>query len=538
MANKDINKIAVVYARYSSSGQKEQSIDGQIAAAQKYAELKGYTIIHEYVDRAMTGRSDNRDDFQRMLSDTAKKSFGVIIVWKVDRFGRNREEITFNKYRCKKNGVRVEYVAENMPDGPESVILESVLEGMAEYYSLQLSQNVKRGLLENAKAHRAVNGSPPFGYRLTPDKHFEIDPDTAPIAKLIFEKYASGQTAFEIIKYLNDKGYRTPRKLPFSKSSLQHMLKNEKYIGVYVYKDIIYDEDAVPAIVDKETFYKVQSMLKTNRRAPKAAWNYSDYLLTDKLFCGLCGEKMVGESGFGKAKKKYSYYSCLNRKHNKGCKKKPVRQDFIENLVLNEIQRILEDDNLLEYIAEQTWQYYLKQDESRKEIEAMQTQLVDAEKGLKNLVKAVEDGMPYSMAKDRIDGLEGQIAALQKAIAEKKLSLGFKLTKDHIIYFLEQFRKLDVTDRDCQKRLVKTFVNAIYLYDDGRIKIAYNYTGNNNTVTLESIEKTTTSDVFGCGGLSVREATVSEHPALALRPKSISWLLGAFIIIYEIPQVN
>ena len=97
--DKDIDKIAVVYARYSSAGQKEQSIDGQIAAAQKYAELKGYTIIHEYIDRAMTGRNDNRDDFQRMLSDTAKKSFGVIVVWKVDRFGRNREEITFNKYK-------------------------------------------------------------------------------------------------------------------------------------------------------------------------------------------------------------------------------------------------------------------------------------------------------------------------------------------------------------------------------------------------------------------------------------------------------
>lgn len=499
----DISKIAVVYARYSSSGQKEQSIDGQIAAAKKYAALKGYTIIHEYVDRAMTGRNDDRDDFQRMLSDTARKQFGVIIVWKVDRFGRNREEITFNKYRAKKNGVRVEYVAENMPEGPESVILESVLEGMAEYYSLQLSQNVKRGLLENAKAHRAVNGILPLGYKLTPDKHYEIDPDTAPIVKLIFERYAAGETTFEIINYLNSKGYQTPRKKPFSKGSLQKLLKNEKYIGVYVYKDIIHDEDAIPVIIDKETFYKVQSMLKVNKRAPKAAWNYSDYLLTEKLFCGHCGEKMVGESGFGKMGKKYSYYSCLNRKHNKGCKKKPVRQDWIESVVLDEVQRILSDNALLEFISEQTWQYYLKQDTDQEELAVMQTQLANVESSITNLVRAVEDGMPYDAVQNRMIELNGQKAAIKNAIAEKKLNQGFKLTKDHIVFFLEQFRNLDVTDRNCQKRLVETFVNAIFLYDD-KLKIAFNYSEDTDTMTLASIEKAATSDVFGCDDLAVR----------------------------------
>ena len=128
MTGKKENELAVVYARFSSSKQQETSIEGQLAAAHKYAETKGYTIIREYCDRAKTGTNDNREEFQRMLSDTAKHQFTVIIVWKVDRFGRNREEITFNKYRAKKNGVRVEYVAENVVEGPEGVILESVLE--------------------------------------------------------------------------------------------------------------------------------------------------------------------------------------------------------------------------------------------------------------------------------------------------------------------------------------------------------------------------------------------------------------------------
>ena len=155
--NADVKKekgepiLAVIYARYSSHSQTEQSIEGQLAAAHGYAKNKGYTVIREYCDRAQTGRNDNRDAFQQMLSDTDKHQFDVIITWKVDRIGRNREDIAFNKHRCKKNGVRIEYVAENLPDSAESVILESVLEGMAEYYSLQLSTNIRRGQLESAR---------------------------------------------------------------------------------------------------------------------------------------------------------------------------------------------------------------------------------------------------------------------------------------------------------------------------------------------------------------------------------------------------
>lgn len=483
MSTNNRENLAVVYARYSSAGQREQSIDGQLAAAHKYAEAKGYTIVQEYIDRAMTGRNDDRYDFQRMLSDTAKKQFSVIIVWKVDRFGRNREEITFNKYRCKKNGVRVEYVAENMPDGPESVILESVLEGMAEYYSLQLSQNVKRGLLENAKNHKSVSGSPPFGYRLTPDKHFEPDPETAPTVRVIFEKYASGQTLFQVNKYLNESGFQTPRGKPFGRTSLDKLLKNEKYIGIYKFKDIIYDEDAVPALIDKELFYKVQDMLKKNKRAPVKNWNYSDYILTGKLYCGHCGEPMVGKAGHGKTGKKYDYYICKKKD------KKPVRKEWIEDLVLNEVHGILEDDEIFQMIVDNTWEYYLKQDTKEHEKEAMLNQIADIEKGISNLSRAVEQGMPFDVVSGRLEELSGQKTALQKAIAELEIERGFKLTKEHIQFFLEEFRKMDTSDRECEKRLISVFVNAIYVYDD-HVKIAFNYSeeGQRHTVSLKDVE--------------------------------------------------
>ncbi|MBP5298663.1 MAG: recombinase family protein [Lachnospiraceae bacterium] len=510
----NIENLAVVYARYSSAGQKEQSIDGQLAAAYKYAEAKGYQIVHEYIDRAMTGRNDDRDDFQRMLSDTGKHQFSVIIVWKVDRFGRNREEITFNKYRCKKNGVRVEYVAENMPEGPESVILEAVLEGMAEYYSLQLSQNVKRGLLENAKHHKAVSGTPPLGYKLTEDKHFEVDPDTAPLVRVIYEKYAAGETLFEIIRYLNNAGYKTPRGKPFARTSLDKLLKNEKYIGIYKFKDIIYDEDAVPALIDKDLFYKVQDMLEKNKRAPVKNWNYSDYLLTGKLFCGHCGDPMVGKAGHGKSGRKYDYYIC--KKNDK----KPVRKDWIEETVLQEVHRILDDDEIFQMIVDNTWEYYLEQDMKEHEREAMLKQIADIEKGIANLSKAVEQGMPFDVVSGRLDELSGQKIALQKAIAELEIQKGFKLTKDHIQFFLEQFRSMDASDRNCEKRLISVFVNAIYVYDD-KLKIAFNYSeeGQRNTVSLHDVE---------C-------SHVVHSPTLCrMHTNTLSWVKCVFIINMKI----
>ena len=308
-------KIAVVYARYSSHQQGEQSIEGQLAEAYKFAAAHGYKIVHEYVDRAMTGRNDDREQFQEMLKDTAKKQFDTIIVWKIDRFGRNREEITFNKYRCKKNGVKVVYVAESIPDSPEGVILESVLEGMAEYYSLQLSQNILRGQRASAEKCQSTGGNRPLGYLTDPEtKKFVIDPKTAPTVRMVFDMYATGSTVAEIVDALNAKGLRTLRGGKFTKNSLHSMLKNEKYIGIYTYKDEVRIEGGVPAIIEPETFAKVQEMLKINKRAPAHTWSRADYILTDKLFCGHCGSNMMGESGTSKTGKKHNYYICSKRK--------------------------------------------------------------------------------------------------------------------------------------------------------------------------------------------------------------------------------
>ncbi len=477
---------AVVYARYSSHRQGEQSIEGQLVEAQKYAAAHGLTIIHEYCDRAQTGRNDNREQFQLMLADAAKHAFDALIVWKTDRIGRNKEEIALNKYHLKKNGVKIHYIAEMIPDTPEGIILEAVIEGMAAYYSEQLSQNIRRGQRASAAKAQSTGGNRPLGYKTGPDKKFVIDPETAPTVRLVYDLYAQGQTITQIIQALNAKGLRTKRGRPFTNNSLRTVLKNEKYIGVYSYKDEIRIEDAIPPIVEPEVFYKVQEMLRYNQKAAAHKNSKADYLLTEKLFCGKCGAMMVGVSGTSHTGSRHHYYYCVQQR-KKNCDKKPVRRVWIEDLVLNHVIALIRDEDLLEFIAESTYQYYLAQNTESTYTESLRKALAEVEKATANLLRAIEAGIFNDATKQRMDELGEQKAELQNALAAAKLREDLGLKKEHILYFLHRFVDMDYTDEACQKQLIKTFVNSVFVYDD-KVVITFNYSGDDRTITLKEID--------------------------------------------------
>ncbi len=485
---KNPDNIAVVYARYSSHNQSEQSIEGQLDAAYKYADEKGYSIISEYIDRAKSGRNDNRESFQKMLKDTEKHKFSVIIVWKVDRFGRNREEITINKARCRRNGVRIEYVAEAIPDTDEGVVLESVLEGFAEYYSLQLSRNIRRGQKESAEKCQSIGGGTPLGYKIGEDKKFILDPQGAETVRMIFRLYADGQSIFQVIDHLNDLGLRTSKGKPFTKNSLSTILKNEKYRGIYIYKDMRI-EGGMPRIIDDATFFKVQEMLKHNKRAPSNKWSAADYLLTGKLFCGKCGGAMVGESGTSHNGTKHYYYTCMGKRREKKCNKKSVGKDFIENLVIRHALTLIADDEVIDHITDATWKYYQEQNIDFAEVKALKSELREAEKSSANLLKAIEQGLPFNEnVRMRINSLEEQAKSLKAAIAEKELSGNLPLQKEHIKYFLQSLRFIDENNIESKKRLIKTFINSVFVFDD-HIRINYNLGRNSDAIALEDALK-------------------------------------------------
>lgn len=487
----DAIKTAITYCRYSSHRQGEQSIEGQASAARAWADAHGYTIVKAYTDRAMTGTNDDREQFQLMLRELERIRPDVLILWKVDRMGRNKEEIAFNKYRCKKCGVKVVYTAESIPETPEGVILESVLEGMAEYFSLQLSQNVRRGQQVSASKCQSTGGNRPLGYKTGPDKRFCIDPEGAAIVRQVYARYVAGETQAEIVKSLNEQGLRTLKGKPFTHNSLRTMLKNEKYIGVYTYKDEIRIDGGVPAIIDTETFHRAQEMMKLNKKAPAHKWTKADYILTDKLFCGCCGDLMAGLSGTGKTGMKYCYYACSSRRGDKKskstCTKKNVRKEWIEEIVLREIRFLLADDELLDFIAENTYRYYVAENSDTEYTDTLQTNLRDVERSLGNLLRAVEAGIFSDTTKARLDELEEQKKQILASLESAKLQPGLQLTKDHILYFLKKFRELDMDDREAQKRLIATFVNAIFVYDD-KITITFNYSGDNRTITLADVD--------------------------------------------------
>ena len=477
---------AVVYARYSSHRQGEQSIEGQLAEARRFAEAHDLTIIHEYCDRAQTGRNDNREQFQLMLSDAAKQTFDALIVWKTDRIGRNKEEIALNKYHLKKNGVKIFYIAESIPDTPEGIILEAVIEGMAAYYSEQLSQNIRRGQRASAAKAQSIGGNRPLGYMTDSDKKFVIDPETAPTVRMVYELYAEGKTISQIVRILNEKGLRTLHGRPFTNNSLRTMLKNEKYIGVYSYKDEIRIENAIPPIVDEETFYKVQELLKYNQKAAAHKNSKVDYLLTEKLFCGKCGAMMVGACGTSHTGTRHYYYSCVEQR-KKHCDKKSVRREWIENLVLKYVIELLKDEALLEFIAENTYQYYLSQNTETAYTESLRSALSDVEKFISNLVKALEAGIFNDATKQRMDELTEQKKELQSALAAAQLRKDLGLKKEQIVYFLHRFAEMDYTDFNCQKQLIKTFVNSVFVYDD-KVVLTFNYSGDDRTITLMEID--------------------------------------------------
>ena len=469
---------AVIYARYSSDNQREESIEGQIRECTAYAEKNGITIVKHYIDRAISAKTDNRPEFQQMIKDSDKKLFDIVLVWKLDRFARNRYDSARYKTQLKKNGVKLVSATEIISDGPEGIILESVLEGYAEYYSADLSEKVIRGMTENALKGKFSGGAIPFGYTINADRRFEIDPLTAPFVAETFQRYNDGQTMREIRDWLNEKGIKNKRGGPMTFNVIQHMLSNRRYIGELKYRDVLIP-DAIPPIVSVELFNDVQEKMLKNKKAPARRKAEDDYLLTTKLFCGYCGALMFGESGTSRTGEVHRYYKCATAKKHRGCKKKTVRKQWLEDLVVNQTMQLVKDDAAMESIIAKVMEL---QNKENTNIPLYEKQLRDAESGIQNMLNAIQAGILTSSTKERLEQLEETKRELEARIAEEKLAKP-KVTEEFIRFWLLRFRKLDMSLKDQRQALVDTFINAIYLYDD-KVLITFNYKEGTQTVTF------------------------------------------------------
>ena len=472
---------AVIYARYSSDNQREESIEGQIRECTAYAEKNGITVVKHYIDRALSAKTDNRPDFQQMIKDSEKRLFDIVLVWKLDRFARNRYDSAHYEYQLERNHVKLVSATEPISDSPAGIMVKSMLTGMAEYYSAELSEKVVRGMTENVLKGKYNGGTIPIGFKVDEEKFFQIDPLKAPFVVEAFQRYNDGATMKELMNWLNDSGVTTNRNQKFTYNSVQTLLTNKRYIGENHFKDIVMP-DSIPAIVDKDLFEEVQQKIKKNSRAPARHKAEDDYLLTTKLFCGMCGAMMFGECGTGRNKVVHHYYKCATAKRFKTCKKKTVRKEWLEDLVIAETMKLIQDDAVIDAIVAEVMEL---QDQENTTLPLLEKQMREVENGIENMLNAIQAGVLTNSTKSRLEKLEAQQKELEVRIAEEKIARP-RLSENQVRFWLTRFRKLDPNVKSHRETLINTFVNAVYLYDE-KVLITFNYKDGTKTITFDEI---------------------------------------------------
>lgn len=498
-----------IYARYSSDNQREESIDAQIRAIQEYCIKHKYTIVKIYKDEAKSATTDNRPNFLQMIEDSRLGLFDSIIVHKLDRFSRNRYDSAFYKKKLKENKVRLFSVLENLDDSPESIILESLLEGIAEYYSKNLSREVMKGMKETALQAKHNGGIPPLGYKVNKDKTYTINEREAQAVRIIFDKFTSGYGYGSIAEDLNTLGYKMKSGKPFKKHSVREILLNEKYTGTYVFNrradgkttyklksedEIIKIPDAMPAIISKELFIEANSKIEGKKVGKRI--RIMNYLLTGKMFCGECNKHYVG-AGYTKGRdrnsenpSKYYNYACTGRKC--GCKNKPINKNTIENLVierikdeiLNEVKIIELTDALCNLINKSQSTNEIKLKEINTELSKLKAQID------KDFQLFYDDLIDKNILADKVNSKKSRISDLEteKIMLESK---SYSLDKNKILEYLNlQKNAIDSGDEKLIQNVINLFVEYIIIYND---KITINLgidepdkINNSKIITLDS----------------------------------------------------
>lgn len=502
----------VIYARFSSHAQNEQSIEGQLKECYEFARRNRYTIIGEYIDRALTGKNDRRPEFQRMIEDSKKKQFQYVLVYQLDRFARNRFDSATYKARLKRNGVRVLSARENITDDASGILIEGVLESMAEYYSAELAQKVSRGMALCAEKCLYTGGpAPALGFKVNPDKTFAIDEEAAEVVRTIFQMYAGGKSVKYICDYLNARHIFTSRGNTYNKNSLHHLLTNKRYIGVYTYKGKE-TPGGMPRIISDSLFNEVQETMRKNDMAPARARAKEEYLLTLKLFCGHCRTMMIGVSGVSQRGVTHRYYACKSAQ-KKQCNKKNVRKKYIEDLVVNKCRELLTDENIKQ-IAEACAAIY-EQDKQNSEVEALRKRLKAIDRAIDTLFDALEAGAAADQITARIQKKSEEHAAIEKQLSIAELNDTEMPSVEQIMFFLYQLKKRKVDDLRSRKALISIFVNAVYLYDD-KITLILNANGKPVTISEPLL------DEIEAAGQSLKNVSASPHqnnPNLGTYPK-------------------
>ncbi len=455
-------KTAVIYARYSSDSQSEQSIEGQLRVCQDYAQRNNILILNTYIDRAMTGTNDNRPDFQRMIKESARREWDFVIVYKLDRFSRNKYESTIHKKTLKNNGVTLLSAMENIPDTPEGIILESLLEGMNQYFSAELSQKVRRGMKETRLKGNFTGGYLIYGYNVE-NRKVVINENQAEAVRFIFEQYSLGVYVKDIIKALTAKGIYNHGK-PFARNTVYNILKSEKYSGIYRHDGEVF-ENIYPQIVPTEIYERVRSKIDGNKYGKRSVEVV--YLLRQKMKCGYCGMPISAETGTSKNGQVKRYYKCSGRKRGSDCKKSVIGKELLENLVIDTTIEELSNPQVVNALVKGLLDIQEQQTKGTPVLNMLTKEKRQTENAIKNIMIAIEKGVITNTTTKRLRELEEQQENLERQILIERSKTAVKLSESDMKEFYIQALKLE------PQMLINYLIKEIVLFDD-KIEIHYN----------------------------------------------------------------
>ena len=352
--------LACCYTRYSTDTQNQSSTIGQLRAIRAYCDRNNIELIATYIDEAQSGTNMERENFQKLLNDAPNALWDTIVVYNMSRLSRSVKDTLILKEEFAKMGKKVLSVIENQEDTPEGDFFNLITYGMNELYVKQLKRDSWRGMMTNASECKALGGVPPLGYNYDKNNNYVINPEEAEAVRYIFERITKGDSYQEISNYLNEKGY-TNKGRQFTKH-LTDILRNEKYIGVYLWNrrenkrtlgkktnrklksedEIVRIESGIPAIVDKETYNQVQKILDYRKKYNKYKRPKSKYLLTGVLRCGVCGYAFCGGQTFSGRNKTYRpYYRCCRIDKSIKCECKELNRAYLDSYIIKLVEEVI-----------------------------------------------------------------------------------------------------------------------------------------------------------------------------------------------------
>lgn len=461
---------AIIYARYSSDRQREESIEDQIRVCSDWCASHGHEVVGVYSDKAMTGRTDQRPQFLRMVEECSKAD--LCVVYKMDRFSRDKYDAAVYKRKMRDKGCRVVSATESVPDSPEGVLMESLLEGMAAYYSANLAQNVKRGMEGNARKCLA-QGYMVFGYDIADDGRYVVNESEARIVREMYSRYADGEPVASIKRDMDARGVRSRKTgRPLADSTVRGILESEKYIGVYSWGDIRIP-GGMPRIIDDELWEKARNRVPLPRGMNVG--KIQKYYLAGKVFCGDCGEPLHGVSAHSRGKT-YRYYGS-----RKGCPR--VRASLLEQRCAEAVESLVRDPERLSEVAHALADHMnAKVDLSA--LDDMESRIIESESKKERLLDAVADGLPYPQVADRLSSLSDEIASMRHALESMRRD-AIATDPDEVMAFLQ-----DVTTELPWEETLQAFVSRVEVFD-GYAIAEFSYTKNGKSpeerISLEDV---------------------------------------------------